>query len=109
MSETHPKGEAMRNRTIGIGLLTLAIPVFTLIGAQIDTTSGPPIGGGGYDLGPFLYSWLLVIVTFTWSLGAFVAALMFQDRTSSRQALVLTAIGMITFATVLLVYRKNLS
>jgi hypothetical protein len=44
-------------------LSALAIPVVILIGAQIDTTSGPSIGGGGYDLGPFLYSWLLVIVT----------------------------------------------
>jgi hypothetical protein len=30
---------------------------------MIDITSGPLIGGGGYYLGPFVYSWLLSIVT----------------------------------------------
>jgi hypothetical protein len=58
----------MKINTAGVWLLALFIPVFILTGAQIDTTSGPSIGGGGYDLGPFLYSWLLVIVTVVWSL-----------------------------------------
>ncbi|CAN7629908.1 hypothetical protein [Neorhizobium sp. LjRoot104] len=53
----------------------LAMPVIILIGAQIDTVSGPSIGGGGYDLGPFLYSWLLVIITGVWSACACAAAL----------------------------------
>jgi hypothetical protein len=99
----------MKNRTIGIWLSALAIPVVILIGAQIDTTSGPSIGGGGYDLGPFLYSWLLVIVTVVWSLCAIAAALLYQDRASSRPALVLTAIGIMTVTLVLLFYRENLS
>jgi hypothetical protein len=99
----------MKSRTIAVWLLALALPVVILIGAQIDTTSGPSIGGGGYDLGAFLYSWLLVIVTVVWSLCTCAAALLYRDRASSRQALVLIAIGIITFATVLFFYRGNLS
>lgn len=99
----------MKNRTIAVWLSALAIPAVILVGAQIDTTSGPSIGGGGYDLGPFLYSWLLVIVTVVWSLCAIAATLLYRDRASSRQALVLTAIGIITLVMVLLFYRNNLS
>lgn len=80
----------------------------SLVGAQTDTTSGPSIGGGGgYDLGPFLDSWPLVIVTVVWSLCAIAATLLYRDRASSRQALVLTAIGIITLVMVLLFYRNN--
>ncbi|MBY3075365.1 hypothetical protein HFO04_34945 [Rhizobium laguerreae] len=99
----------MKNKTIAVWLTALALPVVVLMGAQIDTTSGPSIGGGGYDLGPFLYSWLLVIVTGVWSLCTCAAALLSRDRSSSRHTLVLTAIGVITFAMVLVFYRDNLS
>jgi hypothetical protein len=99
----------MKTKMVTVWLAALAIPVVTLTGAQIDTTSGPSIGGGGYDLGPFLYSWLLVIVAVVWSLGAVAAALLYRDRRSSRQALMLTAIGVITLALVLLLYGHNLS
>lgn len=99
----------MKNKTATVCLLVLAIPVAILIGAQIDTTSEPSIGGGGYDLGPFLYSWLLVIFTALWSLCTFATALLYRDQASSRQALILTAVGIITLAMVLLFYRDNLS
>ena len=99
----------MKNKTMTVWLSALAIPVIFLVGAQIDTTSGPSIGGGGYDLGPFLYSWLLVIVTAVWSLFALAAALLYRDRASTMRALVLTAIGATTLAAVLTVYRQNLS
>jgi hypothetical protein len=99
----------MKNRTIGVWLSALAIPVVILVGAQVDTTSGPPIGGGGYDLGPFLYSWLLVIVTVVWSLCACAAAFLYRERASTREALGLTAMGILTVAMVLLFYRENLS
>lgn len=99
----------MTSKALLIWLLVLAIPVFTLIAAQVDTTSGPSIGGGGYDLGPFLYSWLLVIVTVLWSLCALAAALFSREGRSSRQALTLTTIGIITLAAVLIFYRENLS
>jgi threonine/homoserine efflux transporter RhtA len=99
----------MKIKTIAVWLTALALPVVVLIGAQIDTASGPSIGGGGYDLGPFLYSWLLVIVTGVWSLCTCAASLLYRDRASSRQALILTAIGITTLAMVLVFYRDNLS
>ncbi len=98
----------MSNRSFWIWLSMLAIPVFILIAAQVDTNSAPSIGGGGYDLGPFLYSWLLIIVTVLWSLCALAAAIVYRDRISSIRALGLTAIGLVTFAGVLLFYRENL-
>ncbi|RWX81301.1 hypothetical protein EPK99_03020 [Neorhizobium lilium] len=99
----------MKTRSFWIWLSALAIPVFTLVGAQVDTNYEPSIGGGGYDLGPFLYSWLLVIVTVVWSLCAFAAAIFYRDRASSKRAIWLTAIGIITLAAILLFYRGNLS
>lgn len=99
----------MKNKTVALWLSALAIPVAILVGAQVDMTSGPSIGGGGYDLGPFVYSWLLVIVTSVWSLCAFAAASLYRDRTSARRAIVLAAIGVSTLAMVLLFYRHKLS
>ncbi|CAN7735724.1 hypothetical protein [Neorhizobium sp. LjRoot104] len=98
----------MKNKTVGVWLSALAMPVIILIGAQIDTASGPSIGGGGYDLGRFLYSWLLVIVTGVWSACACAAALSYRDRASPRQVLVLALIGIITLTLVLFFYRGNL-
>jgi hypothetical protein len=75
---------------------------------QVETNSGTSIGGGGYDLGPFLYSWALIIVTAVWSLCALAAALIHRDRKTSIRSFGLTAIGAATFTTVLLLYWKNL-
>lgn len=99
----------MINKSFWVMLLLLAVPVFSLIAVQIDTSSGASIGGGGYDLGPFLYSWLLIIVTTVWSLCTFAAAIIHRERTAKIRALFLTAIGFATFVAVLLLYRTNLS
>lgn len=99
----------MKNKWFWVWFSTLAIPVFSLIVVQIDTNSGASIGGGGYDLGPFLYSWLLIIVTGVWSLCTLVTALILRDRAAKIRALGLTAMGFITFVTVLLLYQNNLS
>lgn len=99
----------MGNKSFWVWLLVLAVPVFSLIAVQIDTNSGASIGGGGYDLGPFLYSWLLIFVTVMWSLCTLAAALIHRDRAARMRALCLTAIGSVTFIIVLFIYRKNLS
>ncbi len=56
----------------------------------------PSIGGGGYDLGPFIYSWLLIIITFIWSLCVLGVAVFSRSRTSPLQTVGLPAIGAIT-------------
>ncbi len=94
----------MRTRSYFLWLSTLVL----LVAVQADKPSSPSIGGGGYDLVPFIYSWMIVF-TGLWSLGTFVAAVSFTNRESSRSALALTAVGVITFTAVLLVYRDNLS
>lgn len=98
----------MSDRSFWIWLSVLVIPVLILVAAQVDTNSSPSIGGGGYDLGPFLYSWLLVVVTAFWSLCALAAALLYRDRASTLRALGLAAIGLVTFVGVFLSYRENL-
>ncbi|TCQ26071.1 hypothetical protein C8J33_102345 [Rhizobium sp. PP-CC-3G-465] len=99
----------MRDKWFWVWLLVLAVPVTSLITVQIDTHSGASIGGGSYDLGPFLYSWALIIVTAVWSLCAFTVAFLHRNPAASRRSFCLTAIGGVTFSVVLLLYRKNLS
>ncbi|MET0171755.1 hypothetical protein [Neorhizobium sp. JUb45] len=99
----------MRTKSMCLWLSALAIPVFILVAVQVDKPSSPSIGGGGYDLGPLVYSWLLIMITVLWSVCTFVAAVNFKDRASSKRAFILMAMGIITFTVVLLVYHDNLS
>lgn len=99
----------MGNKSFWVWLFVLAVPVFSLVAVQIDTNSGASIGGGGYDLGPFLYSWLLIIVTAIWSLFTLAVALIHRDRSAKMRAVCLTVIGCVTLIIVLFIYRKNLS
>jgi hypothetical protein len=98
----------MRNKAFWVWLLVLAVPAYSLIAVQVDTGSGTSIGGGGYDLGPFLYSWALIIFTAMWPLFALAAALIQRDRAASKRAFGLTAIGAATFAAVMHFYGNNL-
>lgn len=91
-----------------VWLAILAIPVFSLVAAQWDTNTGPSIGGGGYDLGPFIYSWLLIIITFVWSLCVLGVAVFRRNRTSPLHTIGLPAIGATTCAILFLVYQNNL-
>lgn len=99
----------MQSKWFWLWLLFLAIPVFSLIAIQVDITTGASIGGGGYDLGPFLYSWLLVIITVAWSLASAAAAVFHRARASRMRALCLTAVGLFTLAMVLVFYGQKLS
>lgn len=99
----------MGNKSACLWLSALAIPVIALLAVQTDTTNYPSIGGGGYDLGPFVYSGLLIIFTAVWSLGMFAAALIVKDRVSSTRAFALSAVGAVIFTVVVLVYHQNLS
>ena len=98
----------MNKLSFWVWLALLAIPVSSLVAAQWDMNTSPSIGGGGYDLGPFIYSWLLIIITFIWSLCVLGVAVFSRSRTSPLQTIGLPAIGAITFAIVFLVYKNNL-
>jgi heme exporter protein D len=76
----------MTNRSFSIWLSVLAVPVLSLVAAQVDMSGAFSIGGGGYDLGPFLYSWLMVIVVGLWSLCALMVAALRQKRASTTRA-----------------------
>jgi hypothetical protein len=99
----------IKSKWFWVGLSLLALPVVSLVAVQIETNSGTSIGGGGYDLGPFVYSWALIIITAAWSLCALATALIHPNRATSIRSFGLTAIGAATFATVLTLYWKNLS
>lgn len=98
----------MNKLSFWVWLAILAIPVFSLVVAQWDINNGPSIGGGGYDLGPFVYSWLLIIITFIWSLCVLGVAVFRRSRTSPLLTFGLPAIGATTFAILFLVYQNNL-
>ena len=99
----------MSRKSFWIWLSALVIPVLILGALQVDTRSIPSIGGGGYDLGPFLYSWAMVIATALWSLCTFSAALFYKDRAPSLRALKLAWVGLATLFAIVLFYRQNLS
>ncbi len=99
----------MKNKLFWVWISVIVIPVLILICAQVDINPTPSIGGGGYDLGPFLYSWLLVIITTVWSLCSFAVAIFHREGTTRRKYLGLTGIGIITLVAIMLFYGKNLS
>ncbi|UHS63178.1 hypothetical protein HRR99_16345 [Agrobacterium vaccinii] len=99
----------MKNKLFWVWISVLVIPVLTLIGAQVDINPAPSIGGGGYDLGPFLYSWLLVIIAAMWSLCTFAVAVVHRESVTRSRYLGLTGVGVVTLAAILLFYGKNLS
>lgn len=99
----------MRTRSFWLWLAALAVPVSVLISLQIDLSPTPSIGGGGYDLGPFIYSWLLILTASAWTLSTLIAALVYRDKEAKKKALILTAIGCVTLLTSLQIYGRNLS
>ncbi|UHS58465.1 hypothetical protein [Agrobacterium vaccinii] len=99
----------MKNKLLWLWISVLVAPALTLICVQLDINPAPSIGGGGYDLGPFLYSWLLVIITTVWSLCSFAIAIFHKAEATRKRSFGLTTIGITTLAAILLFYGKNLS
>lgn len=90
---------------IWLPFLTVAVALlFWLLHGGPQTAS---VGGGGYDLGPFLYSWLLVLLSGLWTLTACVAGLGATGRSAGR-AFVLAAFGVAVFVLTLWLHGSDL-
>lgn len=99
----------MSNRTFLL-CLVLLIPTATillwLLHGGPDT---PSVGGGGYDLGPFIYSWLLTLLSGGWAVGAGLAGLVGRDRKGSVRAFALAAMGLAVLVLTLALHGSDLS
>lgn len=72
-------------------------------------TGFPPIGGGGYSLDDFIYSWALVILTGLWATVAFFVGLGRADGVASRRAFILSGCGVLTMLLALWLHGSDLS
>ncbi len=73
-----------------------------------DTNPMPPIGGGGYDLSDFVYSWALVLLSGGASVISLVVGLNVDDRPASHRAFVFAAIALALLAIAATMYGDNL-
>ena len=99
----------MSNLSFLIWLCLLTAAVATLFWLLHGGTDAPSIGGGGYDLGPFLYSWLLVLLSGVWTLGALMAGIATRDRSAAKRGFALAGLGLASLALALALHGQNLS
>ncbi|MDO9638967.1 MAG: hypothetical protein Q7J44_10530 [Pseudotabrizicola sp.] len=91
---------------IWFALLSGAVAIlFWLLHGGPDAAS---VGGGGYDLGPFIYAWLLVLLSGLWTVMAFVAGLATKGGAPWR-AFVLGGLGLAVFVLTLWLHGSDLS
>ena len=92
---------------IWLSLLTGAVAVlFWLLHGGPESAS---VGGGGYDLGPFLYAWLLILLSGLWTVMACVAGLARAKGGAAWRAFVLAGLGLAVFALTLWLHGSDLS
>lgn len=92
---------------IWLSLLSAAVgALFWLLHSGPDKAS---IGGGGYDLGPFLYSWMLVFLSGFWTVIAFVAGLRGAKSGPARRGYILAGLGMVVFTLTLWLHGADLN
>ena len=98
----------MSHRAFLIWLTLLTPAVAVLYGLLHGGPQTASVGGGGYDLGPFLYSWLLLLLSGLWTLTAGVAGLVAKGG-SARRAFVLSGLGLAVLALTLWLHGSDLS
>ena len=92
---------------LSLSLLSAAVAIlFWLLHGGPDEAS---IGGGGYDLGPFLYSWTLVLLSGVWTVIAFLAGLTGAKGGAARRGFVLAWLGLAVFALTLWLHGPDLN
>ncbi len=91
-------------------LLCLLLAAGAVSSALTDwnTDPPPPIGGGGYDLGDFVYSWALILLNGGASVISFVVGLNVDDRSASRRAFVFAAVALALLAIAAIIHGDNL-
>ncbi|MDR7124576.1 hypothetical protein [Pseudotabrizicola sp. 4114] len=99
----------MSNRTFLMCLALLTPAAALLLWLLHGGTDTPSVGGGGYDLGPFIYSWLLTLLSGGWTVGAGLAGLAGQDREAGLRAFALAAVGLAVLVFTLVLHGSDLT
>jgi hypothetical protein len=99
----------MSNRAFLIWLALLLPPVAVLFWLLNGGPVTPSVGGGGYDLGPFVYSWLLVLLSGGLTLIAALTGLGRGGRAASARAFALAALGAAVLVATLVLYGSDLT
>lgn len=74
--------------------LLLAAAALSYALTDWDRSPTPSIGGGSYDLGGFVYSWALILLTGSAGVIGLVAGLNVEDRSATRRAFAFAVIAL---------------
>lgn len=94
---------------IWLGTLSSASAVLLWLLHSGGRVEYPSIGGGGYNLDDFIYSWGLLILTGLWAVIAFLVGLSLADRSSSKRAFLLGGWGTLAMLLTLFLHGSDLS
>lgn len=99
----------MSHRAFLIWLALLVPPVAVLFWLLTGGPVTPSVGGGGYDLGPFVYGWLLVLLGGGCAVIAALAGVTRGGRAASARAFALAAFGAAVLVATLVLHGSDLS
>lgn len=99
-----------KDRRFQIWLAVFALVAGILIALLWPKSAAyPSIGGGGYDLSNWVYTWALLTFTGLWSLIALLVAMNRDDARAARPAYWLAAVGALTFVVALIAFGKHVT
>ncbi|CAB3904803.1 hypothetical protein [Achromobacter piechaudii] len=99
----------LKDRAFLIWLALFAVVAGTLIALLMPRPSATPsIGGGGYDLSDWVYTWSLLLFTGLWSLIALMIGMSRNNPMAAKRAYRLAAIGGATFVGAAVAFGGNL-
>ncbi|CAD5300373.1 conserved membrane hypothetical protein [Bosea sp. 62] len=100
----------MKDRGLYAWITVFAVVVGILIwNLSPSSSEHPSIGGGGYDLSGPVYTLALLGFTGLWTLAALLTGLNHGKARIRRCALVLAAMGFVTFSASFMIWGNNLS
>ncbi len=99
----------MSNRAFLIWLALLLPPVAVLFWLLNGGPVSPSVGGGDYDLGPFVYGWLLVLLSGGCAVIAALAGVTQRDRAAAKRAFTLAALGAGVLVATLVLHGSDLT
>ncbi len=100
----------MKDRGFYVWITVFAVVVGVLVwNLSPSSSEHPSIGGGGYDLSGPVYTLALLAFTGLWTLATLMTGLIHSKARTRFRALVLAAIGLVTFSASIMIWGNNLS